>query len=599
LASLILPNSSFSLVAQSTVQFYVTQFTGITNDTVINLTARNNPVLYHGQFYWWPQSGTNLATTNGFAAITLIPGQYNVSLAGVPQSWTLTVTNSATPLNAASLTTATLIYNGINSLTGPTVTNDGHGNYTVTPGAPPLVAGANVLITNAAGTNLVSVPAGTFDAFGAASAATGALGSAAFSSASTYVSNGQSSVNLGTLRVTNLVNDSTITAIMETNALPPGSWCPYYCDAYATNFTFKGSLLPLLNYAGQGWWYPGKIQSGVAGTNFEMASCPTFNFAVSGYTLVIDEGLGNREFALSVNGSPIWTYTTLTNSQGNEDWIQVNFATPNLHNLTFYEQDSLKAIWIPVTNGFVNNLQTRSRTLAILGDSFTEQAYAPGATVIGPVAQLQNLRPDLNIIGLGEGGTGFVNGGAEGGTNFPNRIPDVTNCNPAMVLIFGGINDYENCTNTSLTNVVYKAATNVLLQLKSDLPDAQLMLCGPQAGSQQNPGSQPALFNCATLLSNACALAGAAYLDPLTQPWITGNQSTPNSGNANQYVYIDGTHPTIPLGANYYAVQINNFLAGLNPVGPTVVIGIQTNSTGPHGLLETNVNGILTGVGFY
>ncbi len=123
---------AFSLCpAQSVINFYLSQFTGITNDTTITLQSRNNPVIYNGQFYWWPPYGTNLVTTNGFATITLVPGQYTMSLAGIPQNWVLSVTNSATPLNAATLTTGTMIYNGINSLTGPAVTNDGHGNYYV------------------------------------------------------------------------------------------------------------------------------------------------------------------------------------------------------------------------------------------------------------------------------------------------------------------------------------------------------------------------------------------------------------------------------------------------------------------------------------
>jgi hypothetical protein len=128
---------------QSTVDFYLTQFTGATNDTTINIRPRNNPIIYHGQFIWLLQNGTNLTTTNGFASLNLIPGQYNVSLAGIPQSWTITVTNSATPLNAAGLTTATLIYNGINRLAGNVVTNDGYGNYTVN--ADPAGAAAAVL----------------------------------------------------------------------------------------------------------------------------------------------------------------------------------------------------------------------------------------------------------------------------------------------------------------------------------------------------------------------------------------------------------------------------------------------------------------------
>src|SRR5580692_4103736 len=141
------------LRGQSTVNFYLTQFTGTTNDTTITIKAQNNPVIYNGQFYWWPANGTNITTTNGFATILLAPSKYNVSLAGVAQSWTITVTNSATALNAAGLTTSTVIYNGINSINGNAVTNDGHGNYTVTGGTNVYAPGYGILFSN----NTVSI----------------------------------------------------------------------------------------------------------------------------------------------------------------------------------------------------------------------------------------------------------------------------------------------------------------------------------------------------------------------------------------------------------------------------------------------------------
>src|SRR5271163_3958211 len=81
--SLFILSKSLCL-GQSTVQFYLTQFTGSTNDTTITVKSRNNPVIYNGQFYWQPPNGTNVNTTNGFASVNLIPGPYTVSFAGIP-----------------------------------------------------------------------------------------------------------------------------------------------------------------------------------------------------------------------------------------------------------------------------------------------------------------------------------------------------------------------------------------------------------------------------------------------------------------------------------------------------------------------------------
>ena len=152
---------AFSLRAQTAIDFYLTQFTGTTNDTVITIAARQNPVIYNGQFYWMPTGGTNITTTNGFAQVTLIPGQYNVNFAGIAQSWTITVTNSGTPLNAIGLTTSTLIYSGINSINGNGVTSDHHGNYTVSATATNIdnLTGTNLNLTgsmNSTGGNVVT-----------------------------------------------------------------------------------------------------------------------------------------------------------------------------------------------------------------------------------------------------------------------------------------------------------------------------------------------------------------------------------------------------------------------------------------------------------
>jgi hypothetical protein len=144
---------------QSIIDFYLAQFTGNTNDTTINIQAKNNPIIYNGQFYWWPQYGSNILTTNGLATITLVPGHYTVSIAAVSTAWNITVTNSATPLNAANLSTQITIYNGINSLSGAGVTTDGHGNYTVIGigSATNFTSGQNTTWTNIGGNNQVNL----------------------------------------------------------------------------------------------------------------------------------------------------------------------------------------------------------------------------------------------------------------------------------------------------------------------------------------------------------------------------------------------------------------------------------------------------------
>jgi outer membrane lipoprotein-sorting protein len=599
----IIHNSSFSLRAQSTVQFYLANFTTATNDTTITVKSLNNPVIYNGVFYWQPPNGTNVNTTNGFAQVTLIPGQYNVSLAGVPQSWTITVTNSAASLNAAGLTTSTLIYNGINSISGNVVSSDGHGNYLVnadTNGAtaalqaivvtndqPSVTLGnpattsvsLNLVGTNPAGgtyaNSIISTTGGISSAFwtgtfkGNGGALTG-LNPANFASGctspgnnwvGTFTGNAAGATNYFS---TNLINDTTVLSILSTNAPPEpaGNWAQYIMDPYATNFQLCGTIPPLSLGGAYGvYLYPSRIQSGAGGPGFETTYGASLSFGLDGSQLIVNVSGNGYTWGLAVNGV-MTGYTVTMPNDGNGYWYTITFATAARRNITLFNAWPLYSIYAPVTNGFFPNRQAQTHRVAFLGDSYTEQDYAGPAPCYGPICQLQNLRPDLNLIPLGEGGTGFYNAGSAGGTNFAGRIADVVNVNPESVVIWGGINDQIYATNLLLTNPVYTGATNVLLQLRARLPNASVLLIGPQWPASPSPVGSSTVFNVSLLLSNACALAGITYVDPLLQPWITGNVNTPNSGNADNYIQSsDATHPIVPQGAIYFANQLNGVLA--------------------------------------
>jgi hypothetical protein len=266
-------------------------------------------------------------------------------------------------------------------------------------------------------------------------------------------------------------------------------------------------------------------------------------------------------WGFAVNGV-MTGYTVTMPNDGNEYWYTITFATAARRNITLYNAWPLYSLYVPVTNGFFLNRQAQTHRVAFLGDSYTEQDYAGSAPCYGPICQLQNLRPDLNLIPLGEGGTGFYNIGSAGGTNFAGRIADVVNVNPESVVIWGGINDQIYATNLLLTNPVYVGATNALLQLKARLPNASILLIGPQWPASPSPVGNNTVFNVALLLSNACALAGITYVNPLLQPWITGNVNIPDSGNADVYIQSwDATHPAVPQGAIYFANQLNGVLA--------------------------------------
>jgi lysophospholipase L1-like esterase len=228
--------------------------------------------------------------------------------------------------------------------------------------------------------------------------------------------------------------------------------------------------------------------------------------------------------------------------------------------------------------------------MVVLGDSYTEQTYTAGSQCAGIVSQMQTLLPQMDIWALGEGGTGFYDGGIAGGTNFLGRLQDIVYANPNYIVIYGGIDDLAYVTNSSLDNPVFVNATNLIQSLQTQLPSAKIVVIGPQSPRGLSPITDSNVFNFGNLLNAACSACGVPYVSPIAPQWITGDVSIPNSGNADVYtIPIEGTHPTIPAGAKFYALKIVSALSSIwnlsNPASG------QANST-----FELLTNGIPTPV---
>jgi hypothetical protein len=100
----------FNCLGQTAVLFPLAQMTGTTNDTTITVRPVNNPVNFNNQVYWLPPAGIQLKTVNGSTTTNLIPNDYTVTIAGVPGSWRISVSDTNVTLNAAligNLTTYT------------------------------------------------------------------------------------------------------------------------------------------------------------------------------------------------------------------------------------------------------------------------------------------------------------------------------------------------------------------------------------------------------------------------------------------------------------------------------------------------------------
>lgn len=389
---------------------------------------------------------------------------------------------------------------------------------------------------------------------------------------------------------TNLINDTTVISIVSntiTSPLIAANWNQEFADVNMTNFQLCGTYTPLRQSGPFGVYnFPNYIQTGTAGPAQEITYGANYSFQMDGNQFVVRIGGAGFTWGFAVNGVMNGYANTMPND-GNEWWYTITFATSAKRTITMYNAWPVYSVYVGITNNFIPNRGALTHTLAVLGDSWFEQAYNGPAGCQGIGCQLQNMRPDLCVISLGEGGTGFyANGAASFVTNYTARVPDIVACNPEYVLLWGSVNDQGWATNTSITNGIYVNATNVMFQLKARLPNTSIMEIGPQ--NTQTPTAQ-AFLNLAILYSNACVAASIPYVNPLNQPWITGLFSTPNSGNANSDIDPGVNHPLVPTGTVYLAAQVNAAIQSMSS-------GLYPNDRRPVAL--TNAANVFSGKAF-
>jgi lysophospholipase L1-like esterase len=383
------------------------------------------------------------------------------------------------------------------------------------------------------------------------------------------VTNGTTGLNLGGVFsgngaglsgvfASNLITDTSVISVVMTNVAPTptNNWAFYAMSQNSSNFLTIGGLVDAGANGPGGYYDPVYFQTGGAGQpGFEIDNAMSETFGMDGSQFVFGILGEGRVFDVIVNGTDNLVLNTVP-SDGNPYWFTVTFGTAATRTITLRNTYGFSGIYLPITNDFFSQRALGSR-MAVLGDSFTEQTYTTGSQCLGVVSQLQALLPQFDIWALGEGGTGFVNPGPFGGTNFVARFGDVIRATPQFVLIYGGINDVAFATNTDVTNPVYVNATNLLFSLQAGLPAAKIIVIGPQFPRTPSPVGDSIVFNCGILLSNACSVCAVPYISPILPPWITGNVAIPDSGNADVYTLpSDGTHPTVPAGAKFLANQI-------------------------------------------
>lgn len=169
-----------------------------------------------------------------------------------------------------------------------------------------------------------------------------------------------------------------------------------------------------------------------------------------------------------------------------------------------------------------------SRVL-FFGDSWTLGTSAHPATRGFAYIAAETLRLDATIDGVG--GTGYLNKGPGSTGNYGDRLNELdSSLDPDIVIIQGSVNDM-----TQPANALQATAQTTIKAFGERFPAAQVIVVGP--APDKAPGLAPGIGNMDVMLANAAFDAGARYISPWRDQWITEQ-------NVSQIIDPETVHPS-------------------------------------------------------
>jgi lysophospholipase L1-like esterase len=358
------------------------------------------------------------------------------------------------------------------------------------------------------------------------------------------------------------VTSTAAPALSTSLAIPAGLTNTYTIPAHAASFAFSGGA-PHLKYPNQ-YCFAAITDSPSGGqcssTHSNNWASITFltdapKVAIGQYTslpsrIIVDGRyltLSGLRASVAVNPS---YYVLDFSAVGGRKTRQITLESEFNSMFWGVRVDPESKVWAPDAAGHV-------RVIAI-GDSITGGGDGfpdlPGEDWPSLVAKMLGWNDVWNSA---IGGTGFIATARDAFPNFGQRIQDVCQNNPDLVIVFGGINDGVIASPAQI-----QAAARAYFQaIRACLPSTPMIVLGAWPAST---GPAPARIDVETALHTAVTQFHdrLTYFVPIatdpTGSWIagTGNVGSPNgTGNADKYIDPKRTHPT-DAGIRYLAERI-------------------------------------------
>lgn len=169
-----------------------------------------------------------------------------------------------------------------------------------------------------------------------------------------------------------------------------------------------------------------------------------------------------------------------------------------------------------------------SRVL-FFGDSWTLGTSAEPATKGFVYLAAEALKLDATVVGVG--GTGYLNKGPRSTGNFGDRLSQLhASLDPEIVVIQGSVNDI-----TQPASALQAMAETTIKAFGDRFPAAQIVVVAP--APDKAPGLAPGIGNIDVMLANAAFDAGAKFISPWRDHWITDQ-------NVSKIIDPETNHPS-------------------------------------------------------
>ena len=199
--------------------------------------------------------------------------------------------------------------------------------------------------------------------------------------------------------------------------------------------------------------------------------------------------------------------------------------------------------------GLLETADGRRLRLALVGDSYLNGKGAPERRGMG-VRLARTL--DARLLNFAEGGTGWADDGPDEETkSFDEHARAVLRRSPDLVVIAGGYNDHAAINKDLETYDDVAASARSLLGALGRDPEVRTVVIGPFWVSGDPPLSMLLLRD---VLKAEVERAGAAWIDPIAEGWISGDRRD-RTGNAAVFIRGNRIHPT-PRGHRYLAQRM-------------------------------------------